>query len=113
VATRGTRSIEERGATDMRMGGGSAAGARWPANVALDEEAAAMLDEQSGVLVSGANPTRRGSDKFRGVYGDFAGQEECEPARGVDVGGASRFFYCAKASRAERNAGLEGFERRP
>ena len=28
-----------------------------------------------------------------------------------DSGGASRFFYCAKASRKERNAGLEGRER--
>ena len=27
-----------------------------------------------------------------------------------DSGGASRFFYCAKASRSERNAGLEGME---
>jgi hypothetical protein len=27
-----------------------------------------------------------------------------------DSGGASRFFYCAKTSRRERNAGLEGFE---
>ena len=26
-----------------------------------------------------------------------------------DSGGASRFFYCAKPSRAERNIGLEGF----
>jgi len=30
------------------------------------------------------------------------------PYRGEN-GGASRFFYCAKASRAERDAGLEGF----
>jgi hypothetical protein len=27
-----------------------------------------------------------------------------------DSGSAARFFYCAKASKAERNAGLEGFE---
>jgi hypothetical protein len=33
---------------------------RWPANVALDEDAAALLDEQSGIRKSGANPTRRG-----------------------------------------------------
>jgi site-specific DNA-methyltransferase (adenine-specific) len=26
-----------------------------------------------------------------------------------DKGGASRFFYCAKASKSERNKGLEGF----
>lgn len=83
---------------------------RWPANVALDEAAAEMLDEQSGELVSGANPTSRGSDKFRTAYGDFEGQRECEPARGAERGGASRFFYCAKASSAERNAGLAAFE---
>jgi site-specific DNA-methyltransferase (adenine-specific) len=29
-----------------------------------------------------------------------------------DTGGASRFFYCPKASKGERNAGLEGFEDR-
>jgi hypothetical protein len=27
-----------------------------------------------------------------------------------DKGGASRFFYCAKASKKDRNEGLEGFE---
>jgi len=27
-----------------------------------------------------------------------------------DSGSASRFFYCAKASKSERNAGLDGFE---
>ncbi len=29
-----------------------------------------------------------------------------------DSGSASRFFYCAKASKSERNAGLAGFEER-
>jgi hypothetical protein len=85
----------------------TASAGRWPANVALDEEAVAMLDEQSGELQSGANPARRGSDKFRDVYQDFAGQSECQPARGADAGGASRFFYCAKVSREEREAGCE------
>ena len=46
---------------------------RWPANVLFDEEAAAVLDEQTQHLH-----------------------------------GASRFFYVAKASKSERNAGLEG-----
>ncbi len=82
---------------------------RWPSNVLLDEAAAVVLDEQSGQLLSGANPTRRSSDKFRDVYGDFTGQAECVPARGTDLGGASRFFYCAKASRGERDAGLSDF----
>lgn len=75
---------------------------RWPANVILDESQAAALDEQSGTLTSGANPTRRGSDKFRNAYGTFTGQADCTPARGADKGGASRFFYCAKAPKRER-----------
>ena len=29
---------------------------------------------------------------------------------GANSGSASRFFYCAKSSKSERNAGLEGFE---
>lgn len=77
---------------------------RWPANLVLDEEAAAMLDGQSGELTSGANPTRRGGLGFHGAEG----QESCAAPRGTDMGGASRFFYVAKASRAEREAGLEG-----
>jgi hypothetical protein len=66
----------------------------------------AALDEQSGELISGANPTSRSSDKFRDVFGAFAGQRSIEPARGADRGGASRFYYCAKAPAAERDAGL-------
>lgn len=90
---------------------------RWPANVVLihaetcGAECAggcpvAELDRQSGTLKSGANPTRRGSPKFRDAYGEFQGQEECTPARGADEGGASRFFptfrYQAKAPARER-----------
>lgn len=78
-------------------------GGRWPANVILDEAAAAALNVQSGELVSGANPTRRMSDKVRNVFGEFKGQAECDAARGLDVGGAARFFYCAKPSREERD----------
>jgi DNA modification methylase len=66
----------------------------------------AELDQQGGTLTSGANPTRRGSDKFRDAYGDFAGQEACTSQRGTDSGGASRFFpvfkYVAKAASSER-----------
>lgn len=78
---------------------------RWPANVVLDDEAAAALDEQSGDLAPGAFPARRDGIGYgsgaKGTTGD---------ARDLDGGGASRFFYCAKASTAERNAGLDGFD---
>ncbi|MFC8797332.1 DNA-methyltransferase [Promicromonospora sp. NPDC057138] len=99
----------ERGAVTFAAKPGPRGGApsgRWPANVVLDGAQAAELDRQSGNLTSGANPIRRGSDKFRDTYGDFKGQEVCTPARGADSGGASRFFpifrYEAKAPASER-----------
>ena len=81
---------------------------RWPANVILDEEAAAMLDEQSGELQSGAKSgVYDGWGHGRDIYGDVKPYlHECK----ASSGGASRFFYCAKASRSERNAGLKGME---
>jgi DNA modification methylase len=79
---------------------------RWPTNVVLDESQASELDRQSGMLTSGANPTRRGADGARTVLGAFAGQDDANPARGADSGGASRFFptfhYEAKAPTSER-----------
>jgi DNA modification methylase len=76
---------------------------RWPANVILDEEAGAMLDEQSGERpgMSGGGTGRRDNSMF-GV----GGITKPETVRG-DTGGASRFFYCPKASRKEREAGCE------
>lgn len=77
---------------------------RFPPNVLLDEEAARMLDEQSGELRSGATPTVRRADKFRNVYSAYGGQMEVAPVRDASSGGASRFFYVAKASKSERRA---------
>lgn len=77
---------------------------RYPANVVLDEEAAQMLDAQTGVLTSGDAPRglTRNSDKHRNAYSAFAGRRnEGNPCLG-DSGGPSRFFYCAKASASER-----------
>lgn len=83
---------------------------RWPANLILDEEAAAMLDEQSGELPTGGSPktANRGYTSKHSMFGrDVIGR--APPVVGhADSGGASRFFYCAKASRAERNAGPKG-----
>ena len=82
---------------------------RWPANVVLSEEAAAELDEQTGELSSGKlRPHHADNGKAAGTLGEFAGAPGRESFG--DSGGASRFFYCAKTSRGERNAGLEGFE---
>lgn len=99
-------NVLAHGTGALNIDGCRGQGGRWPANVVLDESQAAELDEQTGVLTSGANPTRRGSDKFRNTYGEFKGQTGLTPARGADSGGASRFFpvfrYEAKAPTTER-----------
>ena len=80
-------------------------GGRWPANVVLDETCADLLDEQSGTLTTGAMTGNRNAPKFGGAAastysgGTFTGEEKPRPA---DSGGASRFFYCAKAPTKER-----------
>jgi site-specific DNA-methyltransferase (adenine-specific) len=44
----------------------------------------------------------------KGIFG--VGRTAFRDTYGNDGNSASRFFYCAKASRSERNAGLEGME---
>jgi site-specific DNA-methyltransferase (adenine-specific) len=75
---------------------------RWPANVLLDEEAAAQLDAQSGESTSPEFVSSGESGK-RGTCGAKAAHPR-RPCHG-DTGGASRFFYVAKASTSERGEG--------
>ena len=77
----------------------------------MDAETARALDEQAGDRRSGGFPARRGAPKFNIVYGRFDGQDGIPAGRGRTTGGASRFFYCPKASRAERDCGLRTHSR--
>ncbi len=91
---------------------------RWPANVVLDEEAAALLDQQTGDVGGGYGSTRGASDSEWNSTDrtKSPGQTIRGDGRVVgfgDSGGASRFFYVSKAGREERNAGLNGMEERP
>jgi len=83
---------------------------RWPANVLLSccgndphdaDCAAAMLDAQSGHSIS-----RPHKNKTIGKSGSFNASENEAFSPHNDSGGASRFFYVAKASKRERNAGM-------
>lgn len=90
---------------------GSACG-RWSAHLSLDEAGAAALDEQSGILTSGArNEGVRQGRRQGKTFGDQRG--DGGPAIEASSGGASRFFavlddatfrYIAKPSDAERTA---------
>jgi site-specific DNA-methyltransferase (adenine-specific) len=78
---------------------------RFPANIIFDEEAGQLLDEQSGISKSqGGNSTN---------IGGFVASNSDQTKIGVkcgfgDKGGASRFFYCPKAAKKDRNEGLDG-----
>ena len=84
---------------------------RWPANVIHDGSEEVL----EGFPITGsARPARTGraggsnSERSLGMTADHIGTW---PA---DTGGsAARFFYCAKASKSERNAGLEGLPEKP
>lgn len=96
---------------------------RWPANLLLDSDAAQALDEMSGP--SKPRPVkpeniRKSGDGHRGMFGStsvvrsgYYDQEDgvsrfffTYPALALDD--ADPFYYAAKASRRERDAGLEG-----
>jgi site-specific DNA-methyltransferase (adenine-specific) len=82
---------------------------RWPSNVLLDEQAAAMLDEMSEDQMHSAGVARDGSTAK--VADSYAASSYQMPANGNmrrlgDSGGASRFFYVAKPSQAERDLGI-------
>ena len=84
---------------------------RFPANLIHDGS-----DEVVGLFPQTTSGARAGGDDFKlgrfenesGAWGLKTGHA-CE----ASSGSASRFFYCAKASRSERNAGLEGTNHHP
>jgi DNA modification methylase len=80
---------------------------RWPANIILDPYTAELLDEQSGQTKSG-NIKPHASNNSSTIYGNGSGfQPDITGSHIGDSGGASRFFYVAKASKRDRNEGLE------
>jgi len=96
---------------------------RWPANFYVDEEAAARLGEQSGERNGGGNITAHPRDES---MINFA-QRQPHFNGFSDTGTAARFFfnvnrqideadpvmYQAKASRKERDAGMEARNNHP
>ena len=81
---------------------------RWPANLIHDGsgEVLALFPAAKG------NFATRGESKDGQIFG-YGNDRGDEPRGYGDLGSAARFFYCAKASRAEREAGCEGMEVKP
>jgi site-specific DNA-methyltransferase (adenine-specific) len=104
-ATTGASQGGEQGGYNYGDGEARPVSGRWPANIILDPYTAELLDEQSG-QVGGGNgfPITAGDFGKNGRYGIAKGATTQSYA---DKGGASRFFYVAKASKKDRNEGLE------
>jgi site-specific DNA-methyltransferase (adenine-specific) len=91
---------------DWKMG-------RFPANIIFDEEAGKILDEQSGELkFSYAINSSRKKEYNNSSYGISGPTADSSKADYGKKGGASRFFYCPKASKKDRNDGLDIVEQK-
>lgn len=104
------RSYKHNGATDFGMKPGVRADGRgrWPANLIHDgsaEVVALFPHQKSGAMAAGV--ARRGDvEDGKVCYGRFGGDTVAEAIEASE-GSASRFFYCAKASKADRDEGLD------
>ena len=77
---------------------------RWPANLIHDgsDEVVGLFPVNAGAFA----PVRRGHiGKSNGIYGDFAQKGDDGASYRGDTGSAARFFYSAKASKADRDEG--------
>lgn len=101
------RAVQRKNRTPFSSGDGdlenieNIPSGRFPANVIFDEDAAKALDGQTGELKSGAVKAykRKTDEYYSGSFPDNI--NEFAP----NSGGASRFFYVAKASKSERGEG--------
>lgn len=89
---------------------GAVPNGRWPANLVHDgSEEVLRLFPNVGKSTGGGGNKAPGKN---GIYGTFNGHQYDDTIGYGDTGSAARFFYCAKASKADRDEGLEGWTQR-
>ena len=104
-------NVLQHGTGAINVDGGRV-GERWPANFIHDgsEEVVGLFpDTKSGKMGPWNNRTTNGSPN--GIYGKFDEEHPLSETYG-DSGSAARFFYCAKASKADRDEGCEKLKER-
>lgn len=115
--TRMQRQQHSSGAIDGAFGAASLIGTeiqtykeggRWPANVIHDgsDEVVELFPHTAATGSGKVSGFRRGGASENAV--GLAGVKKAADGFS-DSGSAARFFYCAKASKKDRNEGLEGF----
>lgn len=81
---------------------------RFPANLIHDGSEEVVSQFPDTGKSAGGNSKVKGNNVY-GTYGEVA---ESEPCGFGDSGSAARFFYCAKASKSEKNKGLDAFPKK-
>jgi site-specific DNA-methyltransferase (adenine-specific) len=83
---------------------------RWPANLIHDgsDEVTGLFPESNSVT---RNPT--GKQLYAGNSLNATITQDTTTRGFSDKGSAARFFYCAKASKQDRDEGLDGFDVKP
>lgn len=85
---------------EHKGGGSEMRGGRWPANLILDEDTAALLDASTAPTKSVPYPEHSADGAVLPLKKRAAGGYS-------DAGGLSRFYYCAKVATKERERGCE------
>ena len=81
---------------------------RWPANLIHDGSDEVL----AGFPVTTSSVRKPSGKDDRGIPGFVMRRLDSNKRGHADTGSAARFFYCAKASRKEREMGCEGMEAR-
>lgn len=82
---------------------------RFPANLIHDgsDEVMALFPDTGKSSGGGMHTKGIGENKSGNAYGSYSSGEASDSVGFGDTGSAARFFYCAKASRKEKNLGCE------
>ena len=84
---------------------------RFPANVIHDGSDEVLQGFPNTGNGNGGKPYKYSGKEYDNKESSmFNGDKPQAPSNFNDSGSASRFFYCAKASKTDRNDGLKGFE---
>jgi site-specific DNA-methyltransferase (adenine-specific) len=105
--TAGASQGGEQGGYNFGEGNPRPVQGRWPANIILDEYTAGLLDEQAPNTGSWAKAGRSEKTWEKPTETFLGGLQKDDGSHYGDMGGASRFFYVAKASKRDRNEGLD------
>ena len=101
------QNVEEQGTGALNIDANRTAAGRWPANLIHDgsDEVVSCFPQAPGQIADASSSSSRKTQNSYGVM--KRGNEASAQVARLDTGSAARFFYCAKASKKDRDEGCE------